>query len=188
MEQLQRWRRNVSGMIAGMNRRERILVNSALVFIAVFLLARFVLIPLFGQQTRLEKTLAAKGKTLREMTVLQQEAAVAGRGLSDAAADLAVRDKDFTLFSFLDQLAGEAGVKDAITYMKPSTEESEQGSFRLSLVELKLESVSLESLVAYIHKIETARKMVFVKRLSISRQEKDIGGVDAVMQVITVTG
>jgi hypothetical protein len=30
--------------------------------------------------------------------------------------------------------------------------------------------------------------MVFIKRLSISRQEKDIGGVDAIMQVVTVTG
>jgi general secretion pathway protein M len=122
------------------------------------------------------------------MLSVRKEVAVVSLKMHDAVNGLDGREENFTLFSFLDRLAGESGVKDSITYMKPSTEESEQGNRRLSLVEVKLEAVSLESLVSYIYMIETSRSMVFVKRLSISRQEKDIGGVDAVMQVVTVAG
>lgn len=188
MEKLKTWLQDVSGIMAGLNRRERIFINSAVAFIAVFLLVRFVIIPLSGQQARLDKTLAGEKAKLREMVSIQKEVSADSQKNRDVMIDLDGRAKDFTLFSFLDRLAGEAGVKDAITYMKPSTEESGEGSCRLSLVEMKLEAVSLESLVAYIYKIEAPQSMVFVKRLSISRQEKDIGGVDAVMQVVTITG
>lgn len=188
MNKIRAWWQTISGILIGLNRRERIFVNSAVVFVALFLLIRFVVVPISGQQGRLEQTLADKKEMLQQMIAIQKEAADVNHKLRDAKTGLDGRDKDFTLFSFLDRLAGEAGVKDAITDMKPSMEESENGSYRLSLVEMKLEAVSLENLVSYIHKIETPQSMVFVKRLSISRQEKDIGGVDAVMQVVTVTG
>ena len=188
MEKPRAWLQNVSGIMAGLNRRERIFVKSAVAFMAVFLLIRFVVLPLSGQQEHLEKALAEKKKMLQEMLSVQEEVTAASGKMHDAMTGLDRRDANFTLFSFLDRLAGEAGVKDTITYMKPSTEESESGNGLLSLVEMKLEAVSLENLVAYIYKIETTASMVFIKRLSISRQEKDIGGVDAVMQVVTITG
>ncbi len=188
MERLRAWWQNLSGIMVGLNRRERIFVNSAICFIVIFSLIQFVIIPLSGQQGRLEQSLANEKAKLQIMSALQKEVMVFSDKMHNAMTGLDRRDDGFTLFSFLDRLAGESGVKDTISYMKPSTEESEAGDYRLSLVEMKLEAVSLENLVSYIYKIETSRTMVFVKRLSISRQEKDIGGVDAIMQVVTVTG
>ncbi len=188
MEKLRAWLQNVSGMMVGLNRRERIFIKSGLAFIVLFLLFRFVLIPLVGQQGRLDQTLAGEKEKLREMLVLQKDVLEADRKMDNTMTGLGRRAANFTLFSFLDRLAGEAGVKDTITYMKPSTEDMETGNNKLSLVEMKLEAVGLESLVDYLYRIETASGMVFVKRLSISRHEKEGGGVDAVMQVVTVTG
>lgn len=188
MERLRAWFQNASGMWNGLNRRERLFVNAAVVFIGVFFLIQFVIIPLFGQQARLEQTLAEEKDKLSQMSLLQKDVSAFSHKMHNAMTGLNRRDKNFTLFSFLDRLAGASGVKDTITYMKPSTEESENEDYRMSLVEMKLEAVSLENLVSYIYKIETSQSMVFVKRLSISRQEKDIGGVDAVMQVVTVLG
>lgn len=188
MNKLRAWLQNLSGIMSGLNRRERIMVSSAAVFITFFLLIRFVIVPLSGQQARLEQALGEKKEMLREMISVQKEVAAVSHKMRDAKTGLNGREADFTLFSFLDRLAGEAGVKDTIAYMKPSTEAAEKGNSRLSIVEMKLEAVNLENLVSYIYKIETPGNMVFVQRLSISRQEKDIGGVDAVMQVVTVTG
>ncbi len=188
METFRAWLRNISGIMSGLNRRERIFVNSAAVFVVLFLLIRFAVAPLWGQQSRLEMALDKKEKTLREILSVQKEVAAINQTIQDAGVGPGKRDKDFTLFSFLDGLAGESGVKNSITYMKPSTEESETENYRLSLVEMKLEAVNLENLVSYLYKIETSRRMVFVKRLSISRHEKEVGGVDAVIQVVTVTG
>ncbi|MEW6079948.1 MAG: type II secretion system protein GspM [Thermodesulfobacteriota bacterium] len=188
MKNLKDWWQRFSAMMAGLNRRERILVNCGAVFVVVFLLVRFVIVPLSGQQARLEKKLAEKKEMLQQMLTVQKEVVSVSRRVNDSLSGTQGREENFTLFSFLDQLAGEAGVKENITYMKPSTEETGQGESRLSLVELKMEAVSLENLVSYMYKIETSRSMVFVKRVSISRQEKDIGGVDAVMQVVTIAG
>jgi len=188
MERLRAWLQNVSAIIDGLNRRERLFIKSGIAFIAVFLMLRYVIIPLTGQQEHLDQALATEKEKLRSMLSIQKEVSAGNRNMHHAMTGLDRRDMSFTLFSFLDRLAGEAGVKDTITYMKPSTEESEAGNNRLSLVEMKLEAVSLENLVAYIYKIETSRSMVFVKRLSISRKEKDVGGVDAVMQVVTLAG
>lgn len=188
MERLRAWSQNISGIIIGMNRRERIFVYSAVIFIAVFSLVQFVIIPLSGQQARLAQKLAGEKEKLRQMSSLQEEVATFSGKMHNAMTGLNRREAGFTLFSFLDRLAGDSGVKDTITYMKPNIEESEQGNYRLSTVEMKLEAVSLENLVSYIYKIETSQSMVFIRRLSISRQEKDVGGVDAVMQVVTVAG
>ena len=186
MEKLRGWMQNVSGMMVGLSRRERIFVKSALVFVIIFLLVRFVIIPFSGQQARLNQSLDGEKEKLAEMLSIQKEVASVSRKMNDAMSGLDRRGTNFTLFSFLDRLAGEAGVKDSITYMKPTTEDSEAGNSRLSLVEMKLEAVSLENLVTYVYKIETSSGMVFVKRLSLSRHERDTGGVDAVMQVVTV--
>jgi general secretion pathway protein M len=188
MKNLRAWWQRFSGVMAGLNRRERILVNSGAVFVALFLLVRLVVVPLSGQQAHLGKRLVEKKEMLQQMLTVRKEVAALSHRMSDSKTGLTGREENFTLFSFLDQLAGEAGVKENITYMKPSTEETGQGERRLSQVELKLEAVSLENLISYMYKIETSRNMVFVQRVSISRQEKDIGGVDAVMQVVTVTG
>lgn len=187
MDKARIWLRGLAERMDGLNRRERLFVYSAAVFLALFILVRFVIIPLTGEQARLEQALTVKKDTLREMVSMSTEVAAASGKLQEARAGLKARDKDFTLFAFLDKLAGETGVKNNITYMKPSTEESEQGDYRLSAVEMKLEAVSLSNLVSYIYKVEMPENMVFIKRLSISRQEQDIGGVDAVLQVITVT-
>lgn len=186
MERLRIGFQKVSGVMVGLNRRERIFVYSAVVFIAVFSLVQFVIIPLSGQQARLEQKLAGEKEKLRQMSSLREEVSTFSNKMHNAMTGLNRREENFTLFSFLDRLAGDSGVKDTITYMKPSMESSEQGNQRLSLVEMKLEAVNLENLVSYIYKIETSQSMVFVRRLSISRQEKDAGGVDAVMQVVTV--
>jgi general secretion pathway protein M len=96
------------------------------------------------------------------------------------------RPKGFTLFSFLDQLAGQAGLKDNIDYMKPTTTTHENSPYKTSVVETKLKAVTLERLTAYIYMIETSSNMVSLKRLSISKKSKQTGYVDAVLLAETI--
>ena len=67
MEKLRGWMQNVSGLMVGLSRRDRIFVKSALVFVIVFLLVRFVIIPFSGQQARLNQSLDGEKEKLAEM-------------------------------------------------------------------------------------------------------------------------
>jgi general secretion pathway protein M len=51
---------------------------------------------------------------------------------------------------------------------------------------MKLDAVTLEQLTNYLYGIETSKNMVFVKKLSISKKEKDEGLVNVILQVETL--
>lgn len=173
----------IGGFIYGLNRRERYFVFTAAAVIVVFLVLHLVVLPLAGKQEQLEKKLAAKKETYRQMLALKKEyQRVAGK-VKGAAENRGSRRENFTLFSFMDTQAGKAGVKKHITYMKPSTADSSHGGYKLSRVEMKLDGVGLKDLMSYLYKIETSASMVFVKRLSLSRQDAEKGGIDAMLQV-----
>ena len=95
------------------------------------------------------------------------------------------RERGFTLFAFLDRLAGETGLKDKIIYMKPSTTRQKLQKYKTSVVEMKLQGINLKDLTAYLYRVETSKNIVFIKRLSISKTDQGQGLINAVMTVET---
>ena len=89
-----------------------------------------------------------------------------------------------TLGQTLDDAAGEAQVKTYIKYMKPSTPVS-TGPFKESMVEMKLEALTLQQLVGYLYLIESPGDLVSIKRLSVNENKKEEGYLDAIVQVLT---
>ncbi|MDY6822570.1 MAG: type II secretion system protein GspM [Thermodesulfobacteriota bacterium] len=178
----------VKAYLNNLNPRERYVFLLGAVAVILFLIIRLVIVPLTGKQERLDRVLTAKEQTLSEMMALQKEYDAIRQKTSSASARFQSREAGFTLFSFLDTLAGKAGVKGNIVYMKPSTANAGEGGQALSVVEMKLDAVSLKNLVNYLYMIEASPNMIFVKRLSITRQESKTGGVDALMQVETFKG
>ncbi len=168
-----------------LTKREQYAVYAAGCVVLGFLLLHFMIFPLMENRKRLDKSLAIKTRTLQEMQNLKSEyEALSGQsGLS--GINLSQREKGFTLFSFLDKLSGQAGIKDHITYMKPSTTGDKEGGYRLSQVELKIKALNLKQLTSYLYMIETSRNMVFVKRLSLTQSSNPEGFVDVVLQVET---
>lgn len=97
---------------------------------------------------------------------------------------LAGRKKGFTLFSFLDRAAGEAEVKDHIKYMKTSTSKGKV-PYKESMIEMKLNAITLNQLVGYLYRIESPENVIKIKRISITENKKESGYIDAVLQVLT---
>jgi general secretion pathway protein M len=69
--------------------------------------------------------------------------------------------------------------------MKPSTTVQKNSSYKISQVEMKLQSITLQQLTAYLHMVETSKNMVNIKRLSISKTGKQEDYINAVLQVET---
>lgn len=172
-------------MIKKLTKRERYSILAASGVILLFVVLQFVVLPVFDKRERLGRSLRVKEKHLEEMIALKSEhnAIVQRSDLSDSYFDN--REKGFTLFSFLDRLSGRAGIKDHITYMKPSTTVQKNSSYKISRVEMKLQGLTLQQLTAYLHMVETSENRVTVKRLSISKTGKQEGFVNAVLQVET---
>ncbi len=167
-----------------LNKRERyaVLVAAAVVFL--FVIIQFVITPIMDRQARLQNRLRQKQTILGEMRSMKLEYEALKRENDRFKQNFSARPRGFTLFSFLDQLAGEAGVKDNIAYMKPSKSRPQNSPYPLSIVELKLEGISIKQLPPYLYKVETSKNMVFIRRISITKTGKE-GLIDAVLQVET---
>ena len=165
-------------------KREQYLVSAAACFIIIISLFKFFIFPFFEKREYLQKGVMAKEEGLREVVMLSAEYQAHQKSAKDIQQILVKRKKGFTLFSFLDKAAGEAKVKEHIKYMKPSTSKG-MGPHKESLVELKLEAITLKQLVDYLYRIEAPEKVISIKRISIKENKKDAGYLDAVLQVLT---
>lgn len=166
-------------------KREKYLVALAAGALAVFILIQFLIFPFFERRDRLDRGIQAKEGGLQEMLLMSARYRAHESGSQGVQSVLSNREKGFTLFSFLDRAAGGAGVKEYIKYMKPSTSDG-TGIYKESMVEIKLEGVTLQQLVEYLFRIESPENLVNVKRISIKENKREAGYLDAVLQVLTL--
>ena len=171
-------------MIMKLARREKYFVSAAVLFIAIFFLFQFFIFPFVEIRRRIQRGVRAREDGLQEMVRLSSEYHRYRKGSQGIKQILARRKKGFTLFSFLENKAGAAGVKTYIKYMKPSISKG-PGPYKESLVEMKLEAITLQQLVGYLYRIEALDNVVSIKRISIKENKKKSGYLDAILQVLT---
>ena len=165
-------------------RREKYFVSVAASSVAIFLLLQFLIFPFFETRRRLQRSVSAKEEGLKEILRLSSEYLRHREGTQGVQEVLARRNKGFALFSFLEKSAGDAGVKAHIKYMKPSVSTG-PGPYKESLVEMKLEAITLQQLISYLYGIESPDDAVSIKRLSIDENRRKSGSLDAILQVLT---
>lgn len=173
-------------MAIKLNRREKIGVAAAAAAIVIFLVLQILVFPLFEKNAQLSRTLATRQQEREEILLLQTEYLKTAEKAQAAERHLKRRKQGFTLFSFLETLAGQTGVKSHIAYMRPTTTSQKDSTYRLSMVEMKLQEITMSQLLAYLHGIETSMDMIAIKRLSISKGEQRADLINTVFQVETL--
>ncbi|UCD80770.1 MAG: type II secretion system protein M [Desulfobacterales bacterium] len=169
-----------------LNKRERYAIIAAAGVIGIFLIAQFIIGPFLSTTEQKKKNLQTKTVMVEQMRQLQAEYESLTQKEKISKSRYRNRQKGFTLFSFLDRLAGEVGIKDRISYMKPSKKIDKNSPYKISTVEMKLEAITLEQLTNYLYGVETSENMVDVQKISISKKDIKQGLITAILQVETV--
>ena len=169
-----------------MNHRERIAVCSVLLLVGVLIVAEWGVFPAVRYRKSVDEAIRSKTIELEEIMGLQKSHTLLKQNAEAIRSRLGLREKGFTLFSYLDRQAGSTGVKEHIAYMKPSGSELQSSDFKVILVEMKLQSISLHQLSAFLHGVETADGLVRVKKASIAKTGQSAEGIDSVLWVETI--
>lgn len=167
-----------------LGKREKYLVWLGAGSIAVFFIFLFIIFPFFDDRDRTRRGVRAKEEGLKEIMMLSAEYQALKKGSQGIQDILARRKSNFTLFSFLESAAGDAEVKAHIKYMKPS-DSQDAGPYKESMVEMKLEGITLKQLVGYLYRIESPENAIRVKRVSVKESKGAAGYMDAILQVLT---
>lgn len=173
-------------MAIQMSNREKYFVGGAAVLIAVFVIYQFMITPFVQGKERKKRLIAEKSVQLEEMKELKAEydsLTEKSRSIQQMAGE---KDTGFTLFSFLEKLSGTTGVKDNISYMKPSENIQKDTQLTLSLVEMKLQGVDMKKLMEFLYNVETSPNGVFVRGVSLTKAGKDKKLLTAILQIETV--
>ncbi len=168
-----------------LQRREKIIVAVAGTLLVILLLLELIIFPIVDRRAMLSKRIVQRTQALAEIKQLANDYRGLTSGTVSNEARLKNRTKSFTLFSFLDTLAGKSGIKQNIIYMKPSSSNLKGSPYSLSMVEMKINNLTMEQLVNFLHGVETSQDMIWVKRVSLAKGEKEGQLIDAVLQVET---
>ncbi|HKK32193.1 MAG TPA: type II secretion system protein GspM [Desulfomicrobiaceae bacterium] len=131
---------------------------------------QWVYVPVGDALDRARTRVEAAEVRLAELEQLRDEYEQAVQVGSDRGQK-ARRSPGFTLFAFLEPLAGRDGLKENIEFLRPSERQVGEG-VREEIVEMRIADVGLETLVPYLYHVETAPERVGVKRMTIRAQKR----------------
>ncbi len=169
-----------------LNKREKYIVYGAIGVLAAILVHQFIITPFFENKSRMQKGLQRKQAMIAEMQQWQSDYQAIKQGAQVSKARFAGRSKGFELYSFLNKIAGQTGIKDRITSMKPTKTAQKNSAYRISRVDMKLDSIGLEQLVNYLYAVETSENIVDIIKLTITKKDKKQGLISVIMQVEAV--
>lgn len=170
--------------IDNLNSREKMVLGGGVAFVLCFLVLQLAILPFINAKSNLQKSIIRKEQELVDIKLLQQEHLALKNEEGTIQARIQQRGGGFTLFTFLDRQADKAKVKKQIQYMKPSTSEGDD-VLNETMVEMKLQQVTLEALVNFLRLVESDKNVVFIRRLSIQESGDKQGYLDSIMQIVT---
>lgn len=165
--------------------REKMAVAIGGAALLVFILLQFLILPLIDDRARLNKRLATRQKAVAEMRVLKEQYQRLHERSGSIASQLAQREAGFSLFSFLEKNADESAVKEHIAYMKPSESRGNE-QFSQSMVEMRLQAVSLEKLLVFLEKTESPQHLVGLEKITIQENTKEEATLDATLLMVSI--
>lgn len=166
--------------------REKYVVGAGAAAVLIVLIYQFIVTPVIDGREAKQRQVAQLAEQLDEMRVLKAEYETLNAGKKKTIAATQKRSEGFTLFSFLEKVAGQAKIKDKISHIKPSSTTNKETGVELSLVNIKFKDLIMEELIDFLYNVETSPEGIFVRGVSITKGSKGSKTLNAVLQIETV--
>jgi general secretion pathway protein M len=168
-----------------LNNREKIAVSIGGISLLFFVILQFAFFPLAEKRAKLIKGLASREKAGAEMQIMQEQYRQLRKQSGSVVGLLAKREAGFSLFSFLEKSADDSTVKDHIAYMKPSASAKHE-LFNQTMVEMKLQAISLKQLVGFLEKAESPENLVGIDKITVQENTKEKGSLDVTLHIVSI--
>jgi len=152
--------------------------------VVLLALGQWLIRPVLSRRQQMATSIQRAEQRLQELLDLEQTYRQVLKENAKVEKDLSERQQGFTLFAFLESLASRDGLKNQIEYMRPSVK-TLSDVHQEEQVEMRLNGVTLASLVPYLYHIETAPEQVRINRLTIRPQQKNPSLLEVNLVVVT---
>jgi type II secretory pathway component PulM len=161
-------------MIAALQRRWQHLADRERAMLALgggacllILAYAYLIDPQLEDLDRLARQASRRERAMSELTALARdyETVVARIGQLEAKARPATGA--FPLLPFLEETASQGGIRERIASMQPVTAPAQEGGFRESSVELRLDGVTMPQLLGFLAQLDRAPVGLQIKRFQL---------------------
>jgi general secretion pathway protein M len=153
-------------------------------FVLVMLLIQTLFLPFMEAKKTVNQSIRNNEKTLAEMVLLAKDYQVLKRQAAKIQQALARRPQNFSLFSTLEKIAGEAGVKSSIKSMN-AAKGSISGPYEELPVDIRLDKITLRQLTDFLYLLESPQELIRVKRIALTKMPESPEYLSAQVQAVT---
>ena len=164
--------------------REKLTIKAGAGIGFAILLLQFAVLPFWEERARVAKAVEAQEKILEVMHSQLAEYRLLKRDTDDLQRAVASRPPQFTLYSFVERKAREAGVRGNIKAIQPSRGLS-AGSLEEAMADVSLEKITTRQLVRFLYFAESPRDAVRIRRLAVRKSAESPEYLTVTVQLAT---
>lgn len=164
--------------------REKLYILAGAGIAIVILLIQFAILPFWEERERLARAVEAQEKILKEMNTQLAEYRLLRRDMDTLQRAVASRPPNFTLYSFVERKAREAGVRGNVKAINPSRGMS-AGTFEETIADVSLERITTRQLVQFLYHADSPRDAVRIRKLTVRKSMESPEYLTATVQLAT---
>jgi len=168
-----------------LTRREKLLAGGLVTFIAVWSLFGVGVKPALVRIETLNRVISKKQQELEKVRAGSKEYIFLRDSLENLHTKIASQQKTFELLPFLESLIEECGLSQNVASMKQHVLEIDS-NYSETIVEVRLEKLTLRRLVDFLGKVETLQVLVRTKSLYIKKNATNKDRLDSVIEIHNV--
>jgi general secretion pathway protein M len=168
-----------------LDKKQRYMVAGTAAFVLVALIIELAIFPLWDAKEKIRQTLQINQRKLDEVIKLDAEFAGQEAKILNIKRVMSSRTADFSLFSYLEKKAAQAGVRGNIKFMS-SSQGTKSVAFEESLIDMKLDKITLKQLTDFLYFAESPADLVRIKRITVIKMKESPEYLSAQLQVVSM--
>lgn len=168
-----------------LDKKQRYMVAGAAVFVLIALIFELGIFPFWGAKAKAGQNIRVNQRKLEEIKQLDAEFARQEEKIARIKTVMAKRTAGFSLFSYLEKKATQAGVRGNITYMN-SSRGAQSAAFEESLIDMKLDKITIKQLTDFLYFAESPADLVRIKRITVNKMKESPEYLSAQIQIASV--
>jgi len=164
--------------------REKLYILAGTGIVILIVLVQFAILPFWQERERVAKAIDAQEKILREMNAQLAEYRLLKRDMDTLQKAMASRPPNFSLYSFVERKAREAGVRPNVKAINPSRGMS-AGNYEEAMADVSLEKITLRQLVQFLYHADSPQDAVRVRKLNVRKSMESPEYLAATVQLAT---
>jgi len=165
-----------------LTRREKLWAGCLVIFIAAWSIFTVGVKPAFARVETLNRIIFQKQQELEKLRARSKEYIFLRNSLDNLRTKVASQQKTFELLPFLESLIEECGLAENVVTMGQQVLPIDS-NYSETIVEVRLEKLSLRHLVGFLGKVESSEVLARTKSLYIKRNATNKDLLDLVVEI-----